>query len=424
MTPREADDPDATPLPDEVARLAAELEAAIRAWERDPVPWPERRFDSLALRVFRVQHEHVRPYRRYCDARGARPGEVDDWRAIPPVPTAAFRGVELSAAPSGGAGLRFRTSGTTRGETRRGTHVVPAPSLYRASAEAGFHRFVLDGAGYPRAVRPDRPSLEPPVPVLSLVPSHADSDDASLSWMCDAVRARFGGPGSVVVADSAGVDWEAARAWVRRAADGSTPVVVLATTLALDGWTRRLEEGTEEIRLPDGSRVMDTGGAKGRPGLRREDVLARIDAALGVSPDRVVNELGMTELLSQRYDAPADGRLHGPPWLRSRALDPVTLEPVPEGEEGILCHTDLANVTSVCTVLTEDLGTVEDGAVDHRGRARGAPPRGCSLATAELLEAEGSKEAVGDPAARPPDEGEASEKGAGRPAPGGAARDG
>lgn len=367
-----------------MARLAAELLRAIRAWEREPEPWPEGRFGELALRAFRVQHGHVAPYRRWCEARGIGPADVDDWREIPPVPTPAFRAARLSAAP-GAPSLRFRTSGTSRGEARRGVHPVAEPALYRASLEAAFRRFVLGAEGYPERVRPDRAGLDPPLPVLTLIPAFADSDHASLAWMCDAVRRRFGDPSSAVAAGPEEVDFRGATAWAREMSAGGEPVVVLTTTLALDAWTRRLAAAAAEIRLPPGSRIMDTGGAKGREGLDREDVLERTGATLGVPPRQVVNELGMTELLSQRYESPVDGRLHGPPWLRTRALDPVTLEPVAESEDGVLCHFDLANAASVSAVLTEDRGSVADGGVRHGGRVRGAAPRGCSLATAELL---------------------------------------
>ena len=111
--------------------------------------------------------------------------------------------------------------------------------------------------------------------------------------------------------------------------------------------------------------------------------------ALGLAGDSVINEFGMTELLSQRYGYgdPAVPLL-GPPWLRSRALDPVTLEELPQGEVGILCHYDLANLGSVCAVLTEDQGRIVGEGIDWLGRTAGASPRGCSLATAELLEAQ------------------------------------
>lgn len=385
-------------VPRDVRELATELADGFRAWERRPAPWPEDRFRRLALRAFRAQLRHVEPYRRYCRARGIDADDVEDWSEIPPVPTAAFREVALAAGDPAAAPLEFRTSGTTRGRSARGRHTVLLPDVYRASLEAAFRRFVLDDAGFPPDARPPGPTPEavlreagpgaPRLPVLSLVPPFAESDASSLAWMIDAVRARFGADGSLHAAREDGVRWERATAWAGEAAAEERPVCVLATTLALDGWTRRMERDGVRLELPRGSRVMDTGGAKGREGLRREDVVRRVEATLGVPAGAVVNELGMTELLSQRYATVGDGRHHGPPWLRTRALDPVTLEPLEDGREGVLCHLDLANVAGVCAVLTEDLGSVRDGAVAWRGRSPGAVPRGCSLATAELLAAQ------------------------------------
>jgi len=89
-------------------------------------------------------------------------------------------------------------------------------------------------------------------------------------------------------------------------------------------------------------------------------------------------------------DGRADDRRHvPPPWLRVRALDPNSLVPVEPGTEGLLAFFDLANAGSVAHVLTEDVGTVTDGAVRLRGRSPGAEPRGCSLAIEELLDAAG-----------------------------------
>ena len=68
-------------------------------------------------------------------------------------------------------------------------------------------------------------------------------------------------------------------------------------------------------------------------------------------------------------------------------LDPVSLDPVPEGSAGLLCHLDLANVGSVCSVLTEDMGVAVGDGFRVLGRARSAEPRGCSLAMDELMSA-------------------------------------
>lgn len=139
---------------------------------------------------------------------------------------------------------------------------------------------------------------------------------------------------------------------------------------------------------------METGGFKGAGReVTRVDLYRRLAEATGVPAQRIVSEYGMTELLSQLYEPVlsegpgAVGTHVAPPWLKVRALDPVTLEELPPGEDGLLCFFDLANAGSVCHVLTEDVGSVAKGRVRLAGRARGAEPRGCSLAMDELMAA-------------------------------------
>jgi hypothetical protein len=153
-----------------------------------------------------------------------------------------------------------------------------------------------------------------------------------------------------------------------------------------------------------GSVVVETGGFKGRSRfVPRGELYRALTAAVGVPAGRIVNEYGMTELLSQFYEpvlsgeAPEDPdrRWHvGPSWVRTRILDPETLDPVAPGEPGLLCHIDLANLDSAIAVLTEDVGVQPWGEEDARprdrgfrllGRAEGAEPRGCSLVMEELL---------------------------------------
>lgn len=362
--------------------LSAELARAFRSWRRRPEPWASGRTNELACRAFAIQYAGNAPYRLYCDRLGVSPADVDEWRDVPAVPTAAFRQVPLFVGDPAEASLEFRTSGTTRGPGRRGRHLVRDPELYRASLEAAFHHFVLKTAGGGA----DR------MPVASLVPPFCDAPDSSLSWMADAVVSRFGRPGSTFLASARAIDWSRAERFVTwaAAAPEAVPVCLFGTTLAFAEWLRRLEESGLSVSLPEGSIAMDTGGWKGRDGPSRERVMEELAGRLGIAPSSVINEFGMTELLSQRYAplVPGPSPLRGPPWLLSRALHPETLEELPEGEVGVLNHFDLANVGSVCSVLTEDLGAVRENAVRWVGRSPGAPPRGCSLATRELLRAQ------------------------------------
>ena len=104
----------------------------------------------------------------------------------------------------------------------------------------------------------------------------------------------------------------------------------------------------------------------------------------------------MTELCSQFYEPSLGSGAHsrtgddarvyrGPPWTRTRVLDPETLSSVPRGEPGLLAHWDLANAWTVCAVVTEDLGILAEDGFRLLGRAEGAELRGCSLRAEELL---------------------------------------
>jgi hypothetical protein len=180
-----------------------------------------------------------------------------------------------------------------------------------------------------------------------------------------------------------------------RIEDAGEPVLVLGTALALLHQLERGERGEPGLTaLPEGSRIMETGGFKGaRRDVSQPELYRRIAQRTGLAEDRIVNEYGMTELLSQLWEpvlleGTERGRTHLPaPWLRVRALDPVTLAPLPEGSDGVLAFIDLANLGSVSHVLTEDIGAIVDGRVRLRGRAPGAEPRGCSRAMDELLSA-------------------------------------
>ena len=174
-----------------------------------------------------------------------------------------------------------------------------------------------------------------------------------------------------------------------------TPILLAGTAFAFVHWLDWLKEHSVGFDLPRGSLIMETGGFKGRSRvLDRPEFYASLSEAHGVAVDAIVNEYGMTELLSQFYDGPVaamsgmdlEARRHvPPPWVRTRVLDPNTLQALPTGKPGLLCHYDLANAGSVMAVLTEDLGIAVDDGFRVLGRVQGAEPRGCSLAMDDLL---------------------------------------
>lgn len=369
--------------------LADELVAAFG--EGVSTDWSDDRFTSLARRAFAVQYAGSSIYRRFCDGRGVTPASVTSWCEIPAVPATAWKVMDLVVEGGGAPQAVFRTSGTTRGISDRGRHLVRRLDLYRASALPGFaHHMIPELAGEQRGMT-----------LLSLIPSPDGVPESSLSTMIGFVAEKLADAAHWLVEPNGAFDVDVIRDVVRAtSAPADTPgraVVLVGTALAFMNVLDAL--GDDRLELPDGARLMETGGFKGIDrSVDRDALYSRISRSFGVRPDAIVSEYGMTELLSQLYRpgfAPEqDEPLHvPPPWLRIQALDPTTLDPVGPETPGLLCFHDLANLGSVCAVLTEDMGVVTPEGVRLLGRAMGSEPRGCSRSMDELMSARDHKRA-------------------------------
>lgn len=350
-------------------------------------PLSEDRFQELALGVFRFQSRENRAYGGFVARRGVDPRAVTRWEAIPLLPTRAFKEAVLVAGASNRTERVFRTSGTTLGSGARGEHHVRDLSLYRASLLPSFQAHML-------------PGIQGEIRFLCLLPDPQVAADSSLSFMMGEAMRVWGADGSGFYWDpEKGVDFSGFRAALEGAQRGDRPVLVAGTAFAFAEWVTATREAGWYVALPGGSRIMETGGYKGRTTeLPRGDLYGALTEALGVPAGFLVNEYGMTELLSQFYEpvlrraaglsggdsdpssSSLTGRFHvGPPWVRTRVLNPLNLQPVEFGEVGILAHVDLANLGSVSAILTEDLGRETGEGFQLLGRNPGSEPRGCSL---------------------------------------------
>lgn len=343
----------------------------VRAFVAAPDP---ARLEPLALRVFAFQYEGNEPYRRFCERRGRGPANVGSIDEIPAIPVSAFKELDLRVAglPEG---RTYLTSGTTRGAERRGRHVVADPSLYRDAARAEFLRAVLADGARPRFV--------------VLAPRFAERPESSLCQMIDWLAEDLSpAPAEYFVRDGAVlVDELASR--LRDLESAREPILLFGVTYAFIRFFDACRPSGACFRLPYGSRIVDTGGTKGRSRpMSRAGLIRAFWELFGVSGPFVVNEYGMTEMSSQFYDdalrSHVDGRKRDrakipPPWVRTRVVSAETLDPVAHGARGLLRHFDLANVGSVSALLTEDVGHEVGEGFEILGRAEGAEARGCAF---------------------------------------------
>jgi hypothetical protein len=362
-----------------------DVERELLHWMRvEPDRHDPDRFERLALALFVHQFEHCEPYGRFAAGRGGRPSQVATWREIPAVPTGAFKELPLRSFPPLATKHVFRTSGTSA--EKRGTLYLDTLELYEASLLPSFESGVL----------PELSGTRGRMPILVLAPSPAEAEDSSLSHMFGVVLRARGADGSEYFVRGGRLELASLALALEAAIAKGTAIALCGTAFAFVHLLEAMEQAGRHMRLPRGTRLMETGGFKGRAReLGRDALYAELHARLGVAPEQIVNQYGMTELGSQFYDSVlvqpnAPRHKLVPPWTRVRIVDPDTGWDRPPGEVGLIQIVDLANTGSVLAVQTADLGRELAGGFEVLGRSPGAEERGCSIAADEMLGAGGS----------------------------------
>ena len=352
--------------------LHGRVQAFIRACSHG-AETPES-FDALACSIARFQAEAGNGLERLLSARGAEACELRDASQIPAIPTDAFKLRRIACHAPELDAIVFRTSGTTVGA--RGEHPMRTTETYEAAARAWGTKMLV----------PDGKRLR----VIAL--AQQNTADSSLGFMLGAFGRDFG-MDCIWAIEHEVLQLDRIRAACEDAAASQGAVLVAGASFAFVHLLDAL--GGKRIELPPASRVMQTGGFKGRS--REVDgawLQQSIAAAFGLEPGMICSEYGMTELSSQAYEGtlrkalragdpqgPA-GVYFAPPWMRVEPVDPESLAPA---ETGIARVIDLANIDSAVAVQTADLVRRAGKGFELLGRAPGALPRGCSIGIDELL---------------------------------------
>ncbi len=345
--------------------LKSRIEALITAFEAGEHVDPALR-DALIEDLGAWQASRIPAYGR-LQRHGAWP---------PALPTDVFRFRRIAAHPEEDDVRLFRSSGTTSSE--RSVHVYADLSLYDLAARAAARRMLF----------PDVDRL----PLVMLAPREDESPDSSLEYMLARFAEWFGTDCTWAWRHGA-LDLERLTEVLRSAEASGEAIALLGTSFAFVHAEDGL--GDQRFALAPGSRIMQTGGYKGRSREVDSDLLLRaLGDRYGIAAPFIINEFGATELSSQMYEttlreviegSARPRRLWVPPWVRATPVEPDTLQPVEGNAVGILRIDDTANLDSVCCIQTADLARRADDGIVVLGRAAGATPRGCSLAADQAL---------------------------------------
>ena len=220
----------------------------------------ERAFTELALDLFALQFRHMPIYERLCQARDATPGRISHWRAIPAMPTRAFKEFELTSLPQDQRTRVFVSSGTTSQRRSRHFHNEQSLRIYEVSLAPWFGTHLLSCP--PQGTR-----------LLILTPSPDAALESSLVHMFDTVRHRFA---------------FASSAYLGRAGEDG------AWSLELDETTARLRH---DYRIPN----LKTGLLLPRPPATRSErkVLGADKIRVLIGDDHVTMTAGLASITGE-----------------------------------------------------------------------------------------------------------------------------
>jgi hypothetical protein len=329
-------------------------------------------FDPLALEIFAYQYENNAPYRHYCVAMGVHPAQVGSWTDIPSYPTDAFKSEIVASFETEKAVQAIMTSGTTRPNQRgrifrdeTGQRLVFAANRTMAGA------YLFPDFAEGQRCR-----------ILLLVPNLEIAPTMGMAIGLDQSRQHFGTEDSMFLIGRSGVDVKRLVGALRESETSGVPIAVIGATSAYVYFLNACVEKGMRFRLPEGSRVCDGGGYRGRFGVvTREDYYRLVEDVLGVPEHHCVNTLGLGETATNYFDTALREHVLGrpvtkrhklsPPWTRTQVYDIDTREALPPGRVGLLRHFDLCNLPTVIGVQSDNLGVMdEDGGFEIIGRAK------------------------------------------------------
>jgi len=349
------------------ARILPHIEAGVDA------PFSESDFNELALAEFAFQYANNEILREFAQAKGVNPETIGDWSEIPLVYNDVFKKTLVSSFPLEKTVMSCLTSGTTS-LTQRGRIFREENGqklVFTANRVMTQHYVFPDFADGARCR------------ILILAPSPDVAPSMGMAIGMEQTRRCFGTDDSIFLLKRSGIDVGKLIKALRESEESGVPVALIGATSAFVYFFQACRRDGMRFSLPQGSRVCDGGGYRGRFGvITRDDYYDMVEDLLGISANFCVNTLGEAETATNLFDDALSRHYQGkeervrlrpvPPWARVRAFSTDDLAPLPDGEVGLLAHWDLANAPTVLGVITDNLGFTSDNgtACEIVGRAR------------------------------------------------------
>jgi len=352
----------------------------VTSWLETP-PYSLSAEEKLARQLPRLNeltawhYEQCPAYRNILDAAfgGRKAAQAERLEDVPFLPVTLFKQHELRSVPPGDVVKTLTSSGTTgQAVSRIFVDRTTGMSMERALVKIMQHFLGRDR-----------------LPMVILDHKNVIRDRASFSARGAGIlgMAQFGRLPFYALNDDLTLDLAGLQEYLAKA--GAARVFLFGFTFMVwQGLVQALERSGVRLQLPEAVLVHSGGWKKlQEEAVSAEEFRRRLEAVTGIQ--RALNFYGMVEQVGGVFMENALHHLHASIFSNVIIRDPLTLEPLPHGQQG------LVQVLSVLpgsypghSILTEDMGIIhgeDDDAAgmpgryfEIIGRVPRAELRGCS----------------------------------------------
>ncbi|HRX58375.1 MAG TPA: acyl-protein synthetase [Eubacteriales bacterium] len=303
----------------------------------------------------RFQQTHCPAYAKILAQRGFSPEELQseaDLFKIPPLPTLYFKRNRLLSVPQSECVLTAASSGT-RGQ-KSFVAFDRKTMFYGIGMAVRFFQYY---------------HLITPIPAHYVVLGYEPSGHADMGAIKTAYGVTKFAPAlsrTYALRDAGGTyepNMDDVVRSLERHAKSGFPVRLVGFPPLLYFLVRELERRGVQFRLARGSKILLGGGWKrfGGEAAGREALFSMAEHALGI-PRKDMFEFFSAVEHPLAYMRCKNGRFHVPAYARALVRDPATLQPVQNGEPGLLnLITPLVSSMPLVSVMTDDIAIVRPG---------------------------------------------------------------
>jgi hypothetical protein len=321
-------------------------------------------------------YDHCPEYRNVLDAGfgGRKAAEATRLEDVPFLPVTLFKTHGLKSVPQADIVKTLTSSGTT-GQAVSRIYLDRQTALTQERVLVKIMQHFLGK---------DR------LPMIILDHKNVIKDRASFSARGAGIlgMAQFGRLPFYALHDDLNLDWEGLQEYLEKA--GTTRIFLFGFTFMVwQGLVQQLEKSGRRLHLPDAVLVHSGGWKKLQDqAVSAEEFRTRLEAVTGIRT--ALNFYGMVEQVGGIFMENPVHCLHASLYSDVIIRDPLTLEPLPHGETGLVqVLSALPQSYPGHSILTEDMGVIRGEDDPAAGEMRGrffeilgrvprADLRGCS----------------------------------------------